>query len=113
MATRDLIVIGASAGGVQPLRTIAAGLAPDLEAAVCVVLHLSAESSLAEILDRAGPLPAVVPGEDAALERGRIYVAPPGRHLVVEPGCVRAISGPKENRHRPSIDVLFRSAARA
>src|SRR5262245_34557099 len=115
MATRDVIVVGASAGGVEPLRKMAADLPEGLPAAVFVVLHVAAEkpSALAEVLDRSGPLPALGPEDGAAIEPGRIYVAPPDRHLMVEPGKVRVVHGPKENRHRPSVDVLFRSAARA
>src|SRR5262245_49851510 len=114
METRDVIVLGASAGGVEPLRRIASDLDPDLPAAVFVVLHVSAEqrSALPEILDKAGPLPAFVPQDGASIERGRVYVAPPDFHLMLEPGVVRVVHGPPENRHRPSVDVLFRSAAR-
>ncbi len=115
METRDVVVLGASAGGVEVLRRIAADFDPELPAAVFVVLHLSAEqpSALPEILDRAGPLPAFVPEDGEPIARGRIHVAPPGMHLMLEPGVVRVVHGPRENRHRPSIDVLFRSAARA
>jgi two-component system chemotaxis response regulator CheB len=115
METRDVVVLGASAGGVEPLRMIAADLEPDLPASVFVVLHVSAEqpSALPEILDTAGPLSAGVPLDGEPVERGRIYVAPPDMHLMLEPGVVRCVHGPKENRHRPSVDVLFRSAARA
>jgi len=115
METRDVIVLGASAGGVEPLRMIARDLDDDLPAAVFVVLHVSAgqPSALPEILDRAGPLPASVPTDGQPFERGRIYVAPPDLHLMLEPDAVRVVHGPKENRHRPSVDVLFRSAARA
>jgi two-component system, chemotaxis family, protein-glutamate methylesterase/glutaminase len=115
MTHRDIVVVGASAGGVEPLRQMAADLRPNLPAAVCVVLHISADqpSALAQVLDRAGPLPALAPEDGAPLEPGRIYVASPDRHLLVEPGRLRVIRGPRENRHRPAIDVLFRSAARA
>jgi two-component system chemotaxis response regulator CheB len=112
METRDVVVLGASAGGVEPLRLIAAALDQDLPAAIFVVLHVGQPSALPEILDRAGPLPAGVPLDGEPVERGRIYVAPPDMHLMLEPGIVRAVHGPKENRHRPSVDVLFRSAAR-
>src|SRR5262249_878437 len=52
------------------------------------------------------------PRDGDVIRPGRIYVAPPDNHLLVEDGCVRVIHGPKENRHRPAIDPLFRSAAR-
>jgi two-component system chemotaxis response regulator CheB len=115
METRDIVVLGASAGGVEPLRRIASDLDAELPAGVFVVLHVSAEqpSALPAILSRAGRLPTVVPGDRDPIERGRIYVAPPDSHLILEPGIVRVSHGPQENRHRPSVDVLFRSAARA
>lgn len=114
MTTRDIVVLGASAGGVEPLRAIARELLPDLPASIFAVLHLAPDnpSVLAEILDRAGPLSAIVPEDGQKIERSRVYVAPPDKHLFVEDGHVRVLQGPKENRQRPSIDVLFRSAAR-
>lgn len=113
MPIRDIIVIGASAGGIDALRTIAIGLPKDFPASVFVVLHVAPESPgiLSEILDRAGALPATNAADGERIEPGRIYVAPPDRHLVIEPNRVRLTRGPKENRFRPSIDPLFRSAA--
>lgn len=109
----DLIVVGTSAGGVQALQKLVSGLPARLEAAVCVALHLPAEyeSFLPQILSRAGSLPAEHPADGALLEMGRIYCAPADRHLLFEDGRLRVVRGPKENRHRPSIDVMFRSAA--
>lgn len=109
----SVVVVGASAGGVEALTTLAAGLPEDLDAAVCVVLHLpaSAESRLANILSRAGPLPAVQARGGEQLARGRVYVAPPDRHLLVRDGGLIVVRGPHENGARPSIDALFRSAA--
>jgi two-component system, chemotaxis family, protein-glutamate methylesterase/glutaminase len=108
-----VVVVGASAGGVEALTTVAAGLPEDLDAAVCVVLHLpaGAESRLAEIVSRAGPLPAIQARGAEPLTRGTIFVAPPDRHLTVRGGHVFVVRGPHENGLRPSIDVLFRSAA--
>src|SRR6185437_13223266 len=83
-------------------------------AALFVVLHLAPQSTsvLPEILMRAGPLPAIHPRDGEPIRTGRIYIAPPDHHLLIEDGKVRVVRGPKENRHRPAIDPLFRSAAR-
>jgi len=109
----DLIVIGASAGGVEALKRIVAKLPEDLRAAILVVLHLGLKgpSFLPEILNAVGPLTAVHPLDRETLRYGRIYVAPPDYNLVVEPGMVRLTRGPNENRHRPAVDPLFQSAA--
>jgi two-component system chemotaxis response regulator CheB len=114
-ATRDVIVVGASAGGVEALTALARGLPPDLPAAVFVVLHLpmDATSHLPSILDRAGPLPAVSATDGSPIHPGRIYVAPPNRHLMLEGDRIHLSIGPRVNSLRPSIDVLFRSAARS
>jgi two-component system chemotaxis response regulator CheB len=115
VARRDIIVIGASAGGVEPLRSIVEDLRPDLPASIFIVLHLSnaRPSMLAEILDRASPLPAAFASEGARIEPGTITVAIPDHHLVLDDGQMHVTHGPAENRHRPSVDVLFRSAARS
>lgn len=114
MQQRDVIVVGASAGGVEALAELASGLPADLAAAVFVVLHLppDAHSHLPEILNRAGPLLAEQATDGAPIRPGRIYVAPPNRHLIVEGSQMRLSIGPRINNVRPSIDVLFRSAAR-
>jgi two-component system, chemotaxis family, protein-glutamate methylesterase/glutaminase len=113
MDGRDIIVIGASAGGVTALETLAAGLPADLPAAVMVALHLAPgqSSTLPRILDRAGPLRASHADDGEAYERGRIYVAPPDHHLLVRNGRLRLTRSARENLHRPAIDPLFRSAA--
>jgi two-component system, chemotaxis family, protein-glutamate methylesterase/glutaminase len=114
VAGRDAIVVGASAGGVEALMALVGGLPHDLPAALFVVLHLPADASTAlpAILERAGPLPAELGTDRAPIKRGRIYVAPPNRHMVVERERVRLVAGPRENRVRPAADPLFRSAAR-
>ena len=113
MPRKDIVVVGASAGGIEALRTLAAGLPRDFAASVFVVQHTAAESPgvLADIISRAGALPAVNARDRERIEPGRIYVAPPDHHLLVEPGRVRVTKGPKENRFRPAVDPLFRSAA--
>jgi two-component system, chemotaxis family, protein-glutamate methylesterase/glutaminase len=112
---RDLIVVGASAGGVQALQKLVAGLPPELPAAVLVVLHLmqTGTSVLDSILARAGELPVKQPVDGERPERGRVYVAPPNTHLLLRGANIHLSSGPRENGHRPAIDPLFRSAARA
>jgi two-component system chemotaxis response regulator CheB len=113
--TRDVIVIGASAGGVQALGELVAGLPPDLPAAVLVALHTAPHhpSSLPEILTRRGPLPATLGVHGEEIVPGRIYVAPPDNHLLVRRGVLDVVRGPKENGYRPSVDALFRSASAA
>ena len=115
MPGHDIIVVGASAGGVEALVTLARGLPADLPAAICVVLHMPPQSPsmLPDILNRAGPLRAMHARDDMVVKRGHIYVAPPDHHLLTERDRVRVVHGPRENRHRPAVDPLFRSAARA
>jgi two-component system chemotaxis response regulator CheB len=112
---RSLVVVGASAGGVEALQALVQALPADLPAAVLVVLHVRASSSsgLPGILRRRGNLPAEHPPDGAPLREGHIYVAPPDRHLLVRDGRVQVVRGPRENLHRPAIDPLFRSAAAA
>ena len=109
----DIIVVGASAGGVEVLRRLVSDLSAELDAAVLIVMHVlpEAESLLPEILDKASGMPALQAENGAPVETGKIYIAPPDRHLMFQNGNLRVVRGPKENRHRPSIDVLFRSAA--
>jgi two-component system, chemotaxis family, protein-glutamate methylesterase/glutaminase len=107
-----IITIGTSAGGIDALSKVVAGLEPGLPAAVFVAMHIARESVLAAILDRHGALPAEQAMDGAPIEAGRVYVAPPDYHLTIEGGRMRVARGPRENGHRPSIDTLFRSAAR-
>jgi two-component system chemotaxis response regulator CheB len=114
MVTRDTIVIGASAGGVQALSTLVAAFDGGLPAAVFIVLHIPANwpSLLPGILARESRLPVSHAINDERIAPGRIYVAPPDSHLLIEDSHIKLVHGPKENLHRPSIDALFRSAAR-
>ena len=113
VAGRDIIVIGGSAGGIEVLQRMVPGLPSDLPAAVFIVIHMAPwwKSELPRILTRIGRLPAIHPVSGESIERGRIYIAPPNQHLVIEDGSVLLSRGPKENRHRPAVDPLFRSAA--
>ncbi|HKV12155.1 MAG TPA: chemotaxis protein CheB [Thermoanaerobaculia bacterium] len=113
MPNRDILVLGASAGGVQALSQVVHGFPADLPAAVFVVLHIAAHgtSAMPNILSRVGPLPAVHPRDGETIDCGKIYVAPPDHHLIVERGRVRLSRGPSENSYRPAVDVLFRTAA--
>jgi two-component system chemotaxis response regulator CheB len=109
----DVVVIGASAGGVEAISRVVADLPRDLRASVLVVLHNSrGKSFLPEILSRVGRLPASHPHDGEALQHGRVYVAAPDHHLVVDEAGVRILHTPSENGTRPAIDPLFRSAAR-
>jgi two-component system chemotaxis response regulator CheB len=114
MPNRDTIVIGASAGGVQALVALVAAFPSNLPAAIFIVLHVPGDvpSLLPTILARDSRLPIAhaINGEEITL--GKIYVAPPDNHLLIEDRHVKLVHGPKENLHRPSIDALFRSAAR-
>jgi two-component system, chemotaxis family, protein-glutamate methylesterase/glutaminase len=114
LAYRNIIVIGASAGGVEALRQLVSGFPPELAASLFVVLHLSptGTSVLPSILERAGELPATVPTDRDVISRGHIYVAPPDQHMLLAGEQVRLTTGPRENGHRPAVDPLFRSAAR-
>ena len=113
MAKRDIIVVGASAGGITALSELLSSIPDDLKASIFVVLHLPAASPsvLPAILTRAGKLKAYHPVDGEQIKPGVIYVAPPDHHLLLEGRRVLVKKGPKENNFRPSIDALFRSAA--
>src|SRR5436309_1978418 len=113
MANRDILAIGTSAGGFNALRFLANEFPQDLPASVLVVIHLPVgiESHLDALLTQAGPLTATFARDGEAMERGRIYIAPPARHLLVDGDRLGLGGGPRENHARPAIDPLFRSAA--
>lgn len=110
-----MIVVGGSAGALSILQQIVRHFPENLPASVIVVLHIPPDvpSHLAEILDRAGPLSASVAKNEEKIVESKIYVAPPDRHLLVVDGTLHLTRDPRENRTRPAIDPLFRSAARS
>lgn len=114
MHGRDVILLGASAGGVHALSEVIGALPPDLPAAVFVVLHVAphGRSAMPAILSRAGSLPAVHPEDGQPVEHGHVYVAPPDHHIVLQDGVIRLSRAASENGQRPAVDVLFRSAAK-
>jgi two-component system chemotaxis response regulator CheB len=115
MPGHDIVVIGFSAGGVEPLVKLVADLPRNLPAALFVAHHFPAESSsaLPSILRRSGKLPASHPVDQQDIEPGQIYVAPPDHHMLIAGGKIQLSRGPRENGHRPAVDPLFRTAARA
>lgn len=108
-----MVVIGASAGGLEGVKALIAALPKDFPAVLLVVLHIPSDSvsALPQILSRVGPLPARQPEDGETMKPGQIYVARPDHHLIVEGETIGVKKSPRENRFRPSIDVLFRSAA--
>jgi len=113
MPGHDIIVVGASAGGVEALSNLVGQIPERLPAALFIVLHIPTQSPslLPHILSRAGPLTATHPADGEVIRHGHIYVAPPDYHLLLERDRIHLVRGPRENRHRPAIDPLFRSAA--
>ena len=110
---RDIVVIGASTGGVAALMELVKGLPADFPAPIFVVMHVPADSPslLPQLLGSVSALKARHPQTGEEVEAGVIYVAPPDHHLLLEDHRVLVTRGPRENRFRPSIDALFRSAA--
>jgi two-component system chemotaxis response regulator CheB len=110
---KRVVGVGASAGGVEALSMLVRSIPADIQAVILVVLHMppDAESRLAEILGRAGLLPSSNAEHGRKLEAGRIFVAPPDRHLIVSGGDMWLVDGPRENSVRPSVDPLLRSIA--
>ena len=109
---RDIIVIAASTGGLKALRTIVTALPSRLPAAVFIVQHIGAhQSSMPELLSRTTALSVGFALDGQRFRHGRIYVAPPDRHLILTPDRIHLTRGPKERGTRPAGDPLFRSAA--
>lgn len=114
MPPRDIVVIGGSAGSIEALKAIVSNLPPRFPASVFISVHVSADfpSMLAKLLARSSCLPVSNPADKEQIQRGHIYVSRPDHHLTIEDGRVRMLRGPRENRHRPAIDPLLRTAAR-
>ena len=115
MEKRNIIVIGASAGGFGAIKKLVAGLPADMPASIFIVWHMSSDVQgvLPHVLNKSQTLFAVNASDNEPIVPGRIYVAPPDHHLLIEKNIVRVTKGPKENRFRPAVDPLFRSAAHA
>lgn len=112
--SRTIVVVGASAGGVQALRELVAELPAQCDASILVVLHTGAgKSLLPNVLTRAGVMEATHAIQGEPLLPGHIYVAPPDHHMLIDGSHIQLTHGPRENHSRPAIDPLFRSAARA
>ena len=115
-SNKDLFVvtIGASAGGLNAIYEIVSQLSPEINAAIFIVIHLS-RAAIGDILvnrmQKSSSLPCEIAEHDKIFRAGYIYVAPPDAHLLVKDDHMVIGRGPEENRFRPSIDVLFRSAA--
>ncbi|HEX8331067.1 MAG TPA: chemotaxis protein CheB [Segetibacter sp.] len=110
---RDIVVVGASAGGVEALKELVRGLPKDFKGSIFIVLHVPSysETRLPWILTKACDIEAVLPDDGEEIQPGKIYVAPNDHHMLLQEGRVVVKKGPKENRFRPAIDALFRSAA--
>jgi two-component system, chemotaxis family, protein-glutamate methylesterase/glutaminase len=107
----SVLAVGGSAGSMQPLVEIVQDLPWDLPAAVLITIHIGEQTRLPQILSRSGPLQATQARDREVLEYGRIYIAPPGRHLITRNGLALLSLGPRVNRHRPAVDVMFASTA--
>lgn len=113
MTPPAIVVVGASNGGLDPLRRITEALPRNVNAAVFVVMHESHPAMLPEILGWHGSLPVVFGQDGAPIERGHIYIAPPNHHMLIEAGRIRINQRAKVHSVRPAADLLFESAAEA
>ncbi len=115
MASRDIVVIGGSAGAIPPLRRVLSDLPADLPAALFVAIHLSPNSpaALGTMLAHETRLAVSYARDGRAIRRGHVFVAPPDHHLLIAREQVLVTRGPRENGFRPAVDPLFRTAAAA
>jgi two-component system, chemotaxis family, protein-glutamate methylesterase/glutaminase len=114
LQSRDIIVIGGSAGGIESLKAIVRGLPANFAASILVVIHQTPDypSALPHLVSRWGGLPSTQAVDQEHLRPGHIFISRPDHHLTIEGHRIRVQRGPRENRHRPAIDPLFRTAAR-
>ncbi len=112
MPRHDIVVVGASTGGVDALQQLVYGLPADFPGTIFIVMHVGAESAMAEILSRCGKIKVFSAKDGTYYKPGEIHIAPPHRHMQISNGQIKLNAGPRENGHRPAIDPLFRSAAR-
>lgn len=111
---KRIIVVGGSAGGISAFCAVLKGIPINFRAPILAVIHISEDTHLlSSVLQRCSFLKIVDPTRPEPIRAGKVYLAPPNRHLIVKSGCVNAVMGPRENRHRPSVDTLFRSVARS
>lgn len=115
LKVKNIIAIGSSAGGVEAVSILLGGLSKQLEAAVFLIQGTPGHSpnELAKILNRRSALPVTIPVDGETINPKHVYLAPPNQHLIVKNGAICLGNGPKENRARPAIDALFRTAAHA
>lgn len=112
METRDIVVVGASSGGVEAVCRLLESLPADLPASVFIAQHVGEQSRLARVFARCTEIPTDDAVDGARIVRKHVYIAPADHHLLLVDGHVQLAKTARENRHRPSVDVLFRSAAR-
>jgi two-component system chemotaxis response regulator CheB len=112
MNTRDIVVIGASAGGLVALQHVLQNLGPDFPGSVFIIMHIGPGNRLTRVLERATALPLATAQDGEMITAGRILLAPPDHHLLLNGNRILLSRGPKQNGHRPAIDPLFASAAR-
>src|SRR5215510_12902705 len=114
MAVQNVVVIGGSSGGIEALKTILSNIHPGVPASLLVAIHIPATPSLlAHTLDRIGNLPVEFAQGGEMLEKGRVLLAPPDSHLLLDGNVTKLSRSARENGFRPAIDPLFRSAAQS